>query len=680
MAQLDTVVHFYRAPGASPDVRALPFLRDVDIAAEYCFNVALAKPLSDVQKARLRWLLSETFDEGPGTGFGHASFLGAAAAGAGEEGAFLVEVGPRLSFESAFSANAVAICRRCGVPVRRVERSRRFLLRGAAAAALAPEQRAAFVAAVHDRMTECVYDAPLATFATGTAPAPVRSVPLLADGRPALERLNAEMGLSFDDWDLDYYTAMFRDKMGRDPTDVECFDMAQSNSEHSRHWFFGGEQVIDGEAMPHSLFQLVKQTLVNKANSVIAFHDNSSAITGHRVTTIVPDAGEGGGTAAARFVEREPTLHHLLTCETHNFPCAVAPFPGAETGTGGRLRDVQACGRGALCIAGTSSYCVGNLRIPGYEHRLPWEDAAFAYPDNFAPPLQIEVDASNGASDYGNKYGEPVVAGFTRSFGMRLPNGERREWVKPIMMSAGIGQLDARHTAKGAPERGMWVVKVGGPAYRIGMGGGAASSRVSDKASASLDFNAVQRGDAEMENKMNRVIRACAELGDGNPIVSIHDQGAGGNGNVLKEIVEPAGARLEVRRLVVGDDTMSVLEIWGAEYQENNALLLRPEHEAVFRAICARENMPCAFLGQVTGDGRVILHDERHDGEAAAAAVPLLQARVEPGDGRRQAVLRRSGLIPPGRRYGRRREFRAKGGRVRALLRAAGAVQARSPS
>lgn len=239
----------------------------------------------------------------------------------------------------------------------------------------------------------------------------------------------------------------------------------------------------------------------------------------------------------------------------------VAPFPGAETGTGGRLRDVQATGRGAHTLAGISAYCVGNLHIPG--HSLPWEQdvATTPYAANLAHPLAIEIEASNGASDYGNKYGEPVVAGFTRSFGQRLPNGERVEFIKPIMFTAGIGLLNDSHRSKLDPEEGMVVCKIGGPAYRIGMGGGAASSRVQGTADAALDFNAVQRGDAEMENRMNRVIRACIDMLDKNPIISIHDQGAGGNGNVLKEIVDPLGARYDLRAIPCGDDTMSVSEV-----------------------------------------------------------------------------------------------------------------------
>ena len=298
--------------------------------------------------------------------------------------------------------------------------------------------------------------------------------------------------------------------------------MGQSNSEHSRHWFFGGKLIIDGVEKPHTLFQMVKATLATSAdNSIIAFHDNSSAIRGYDCMSLRPASLDRAGPVTIG----PQVLHPILTAETHNFPSGVAPFAGAETGTGGRLRDVMATGRGAYPVAGIVAYCVGNLQIPGYD--LPWEDKSFLYPPNLASPLAIGIEASNGASDYGNKYGEPVIHGFTRSFGQRLPSGERFEWVKPIMFSAGVGQMDGNHSVKGAPEKGMLVVKIGGPAYRIGIGGGAASSRVQSSETADLDFDAVQRGDAEMENRMNRLMRACCDLGDNNPIVSVHDQGAG---------------------------------------------------------------------------------------------------------------------------------------------------------
>ena len=592
--------HFFRTPALFPTQQhtllqlskqhVSPHIHDIE--TEYCFNVQTDSPLSADQQNRLTYLLSETFEADR---FAEQSFL----QGPGT----ILEVGPRMNFSTAWSTNATAICHACGITqISRIERSRRYLIKPA----LSLDQQNIFLSLVHDRMTECPYPHPLTSFDSDAKPEPVFEIPLIEGGRRALEKINRTMGLAFDEWDLNYYTDLFLDQIGRNPTNVECFDIAQSNSEHCRHWFFKGRLTIDGEEMPDHLIAMIQSTLkANPNNSTIAFKDNSSAIHGYPIRTIVPTTI--GSPSPFAFSDR--TCDIIFTAETHNFPSGVAPFPGAETGTGGRIRDVQATGRGALVIAGTAAYCVGNLYIPGYD--LPWENPAFQYPDNLATPLQIAIEASNGASDYGNKFGEPLIQGYTRSYGMRLPNGERREWIKPIMFSGGIGQMDARHTNKEAPEPQMLVTKIGGPAYRIGMGGGAASSMVQGENEAELDFNAVQRGDAEMEQKLNRVIRACVELGDQNPIVSIHDQGAGGNCNVLKEIVEPAGARIDIRAVPVGDETLSVLEIWGAEYQENNALLIRPEHAHLFDALCKREKVIYAFVGEVTGDGQVVVFDSK---------------------------------------------------------------------
>jgi len=565
-------------------------IRRIDM--EYCFNIETSAPLTDAEIDTLRWLLAETFEP---------SLLAGSTLIAQDR---VLEVGPRMNFTTAWSTNAVSICEACGLgKIKRIERSRRYRL--TADRKLGNDQVRRFLSKVHDRMTECPYSAPLASFTTGIRPVAVTTLPLIEEGIPALQKINAALGLGLDDWDIAYYYDLFVKDLNRNPTDVECFDLSQSNSEHSRHWFFKGKLIIDGIPAPETLMGIVKDPLkANPANSVIAFKDNSSAIQGYRIRTILP---EHPG-RLSRFQEADATYHIIFTAETHNFPSGVAPFPGAETGTGGRIRDVQATGRGGLVVAGTAAYCVGNLRIPRY--RLPWEDASFRYPENLATPLEIEIQASNGASDYGNKFGEPVIQGFTRSFGMRLPDGERREWIKPIMFTGGIGQMDSRHVDKGMPDPGMLVTKIGGPAYRIGIGGGAASSMIHGENVAELDFNAVQRGDAEMEQKVNRVIRACIEMGDDNPVVSIHDQGAGGNCNVVKEIIYPAGARIEIRGIQSGDGTLSILELWGAEYQEQNALLIRAESASRFERICRREKVPCAFIGKITGDGRIVLHDE----------------------------------------------------------------------
>lgn len=558
-----TVVHYYRKTtpphnllsSIKSNLSSKNLVGDADaitsVLTENCFNVqsksdtlSSSSVSSTEQTSRLEWLLAETFDR-EGLKLEESSFEKV-----NEEG-LQVEFGPRMTFTSAFSSNAVSICQACGLDnVIRLERSKRYFI--LSTSKLSDEATASIKSMLHDRMTEEEYKEPLTSFDAGCETEPVAIIPIMEEGRSALEKINDTKGLGFDDFDLDYYTDLFRSKLGRNPTDVECFDMGQSNSEHSRHWFFGGKMVIDGETKPHTLFQMVKATLPTEGNSIIAFHDNSSAIRGYNLTAPVPS--QFGKAGKIDLTDR--TLHPILTAETHNFPCGVAPFPGAETGTGGRLRDVMATGRGAYTVAGVSSYCVGNLNIPDYD--LPWEDKDFIYPNNLALPLDIEIEASNGASDYGNKFGEPVIHGFTRSFGQRLPNGERFEWVKPIMFSAGVGMMDDLHKAKFDPEVGMLVVKVGGPAYRIGIGGGAASSRVQSGENADLDFDAVQRGDAEMENRMMRLMRACCDLADKNPIISCHDQGAGGNGNVLKEIVEGAGARYDIRKVSMICDSIII--------------------------------------------------------------------------------------------------------------------------
>ncbi|CAJ1940320.1 unnamed protein product [Cylindrotheca closterium] len=604
--------HYYRKtepshsllPSTKEQLKAIGLTSDADkistVETESCFNVQIASDLSEIQKERLEWLLAETFEKG------NLKEESSAFDVEKVDGSFWqVEFGPRMTFTSAFSSNAVSICKSCDLPVGRLELSRRY--RFVLTSALSDEAVKVLKSMLHDRMTEEEYTTRLTSFDNGATASPVTIIPIMEQGRPALEKINEEKGLGFDDFDLDYYTKLFKEKLGRDPTDVECFDMGQSNSEHSRHWFFGGKMVIDGEEKEETLFQMVKATLPKGVpnNSVIAFHDNSSSIKGYECDALRPSSVIGPGPVKVGKQE----LHPILTAETHNFPSGVAPFPGAETGTGGRLRDVTATGRGAYPVAGISAYCVGNLNIPGYE--LPWEDKSFVYPGNLALPLDIELKASDGASDYGNKFGEPVIHGFTRSFGQRLPNGERFEWVKPIMFSAGVGQMDGRFSEKGAPEKGMLVLKIGGPAYRIGIGGGAASSRVQSSENADLDFDAVQRGDAEMENRMNRLMRACCDLGDKNPIVSVHDQGAGGNGNVLKELVEPVGAVYDIRNVNVGDDTLSVLEMWGAEFQENNGLLIKAEDKELFISLAKRENCPISFMGTVSDDGKVVVHDSK---------------------------------------------------------------------
>ena len=412
----------------------------------YCFNVAYTRPMTAAEMERLRLILADGF------------LLHTVTFEPQLRGERVVEVGPRLNFATAWSSNLVSICRAVGLDcVTRVERSRRYLVPEG-------EDLDGFIARHHDRMTECPYPAPLTTFETGIIPEPVYEVDLQAKGPDGLLDIP---GTSMDEWDRELYYDYFVTRCGRNPTIVEIMDLNNANSEHSRHGFFRGRQVIDGKVYDRTLFQVVTDTLAaNPKGSLVAFKDNSSVIRGTELTTLLPL--EPG--APSPLVEHTVTYHPLLTAETHNFPTGVAPFPGAETGTGGRIRDVQGTGRGGLVMAGTAGYCVANLHIPDYP--LEWENS-YACPNTLAPALEIEIEASNGASDYGNKFGEPLIQGFTRSFDLRLESGERWGFLKPIMFTGGIGQIDDRHTEKKEALKGMLIVQVGGPAYRVGFGGGA---------------------------------------------------------------------------------------------------------------------------------------------------------------------------------------------------------------
>ena len=579
----------------------IQLFRRMEERSAYCFNIESSRPLTEDDIDFLRLLLADGF------------LVETVSREPVLSGDRVVEVGPRLNFATAWSSNMVSICQAIGLDmITRVERSRLYLV---------PEgdDLEEFVAAHHDRMTECRYLEPLKTFETGVEPEPVYEVDLKSKGPDGLAEIP---GISMDEWDRQFYYDYFVKKHDRNPTIVEIMDLNNANSEHSRHGFFKGKQIIDGEEVEGTLFELVSDTLkAHPDGSVIAFKDNSSAIQGYTFETIVPKTPG----KPSPFAKTKVSYHPLLTVETHNFPTGVAPFPGAETGTGGRIRDVQGTGRGGFVITGTAGYCVGNLNINGYP--LAWEKES-AQPENLATPLEIEIEASNGASDYGNKFGEPLIQGFTRSFDMRLENGERWAYLKPIMFTGGLGQIDAALTEKKPEEKGMLIVQVGGPAYRVGFGGGAASSMLQGENVSELDFDAVQRGDAEMEQKMNRVIRACNEMGARSIIDVIHDQGAGGPANVLKELVERSGGRVEIRNIRVGDPTMSVLEIYVAEYQERAGFLIDPENIDQFKQICAREKVGCELLGEVTGDLRFVVHDSRDGSTPVDIEIDVLLGNI----------------------------------------------------
>lgn len=417
-------------------------------------------------------------------------------------------------------------------------------------------------------------------------PLPSFHIPLTSPA--VLENIQRENGWGWDKDDINYIYTLFHDKLKRDPTFTELMDLAQSNNEHSRHWFFNGNCILDGKPLQDTLFQLVKKPYkAYPQNSVIAFSDNASAQTGFKQCAIL-----NTNYNTYQVYKQYKQLDITLTAETHNFPTGVSPFPGASTGVGGRLRDQHAAGKGSLFGAGLSGYCVGAIpKIPGQVYDMP-------KPSSMEDPTTILIEASNGASDYGNKFGEPLIGGFTRSYAHKIGD-QYISWSKPIMFSAGVGHI--YETKKETPAVGDVVVKLGGPAYRVGLGGGSSSSlTVQGEIKTQRDEQAVQRGDPEMEQKLNRVIRACVETEDGKSIFkSIHDQGAGGNGNVVKELVYPTGATIHLDKLNKGDTSLSPWECWSAEYQESDAVLVDPSNYNLLDSICRRENTPCNAIGFV---------------------------------------------------------------------------------
>ncbi|XP_015119101.1 phosphoribosylformylglycinamidine synthase [Diachasma alloeum] len=602
------IQRFYKSPGLlsgqlTNKINAVTAISSLvaTVETELCYYVESTLQLSKDEINQLTWILSPPFQL---QNINTSSFVEQS------DCHIIIEIGPRLNFSTPFSSNAVSICKSLELrSITRLEVSTRYFIKCHGKIDKTCEN--AIVNVLHDRMTECRYLKPLESFDHGFRPESWFEVDILHNGRSALEDVNSKLGLAFDNWDLDFYTNLFKDRLKRNPTSVECFDLAQSNSEHSRHWFFKGKMLIDGKEEEKTLFDMITDTQNHSnSNNVIKFADNSSAIEGFSVDVLVPNATDICSELTLKNIKK----HLIFTAETHNFPTGVAPFSGATTGTGGRLRDIQGCGRGGYYIAGTAGYSVGNLHIPDYQ--LPWEvlNKDDIYPSNMASPIEIIIEASNGASDYGNKFGEPVICGFARTFGMTdKKRGTRKEWIKPIMFSGGLGTVDGNMIEKLKPEKGMEVVKIGGAVYRIGVGGGSASSiAVQGDNACELDFGAVQRGDPEMEQKLNRFVRACTEMAENNPILSIHDQGAGGNGNVLKEIVEPAGAVIFTKNFELGDPSISTMELWGAEYQENNAILCHKKDTHLLKKIAAREKCPINFVGTVTGSGKIILSEEDH--------------------------------------------------------------------
>jgi phosphoribosylformylglycinamidine synthase len=512
-------------------------------------------------------------------------------------------VSPRLGTVSPWSSKATEIARVCGLSkVRRLERGTVFYVESDTNRS--PAELRALAERLHDRMTESIWlDALELNRLFCHAPArPLRRVSLGQDGRSALAHANADWGLALSPEEIDYLVAAFG-KMGRDPTDAELMMFAQANSEHCRHKIFNAEFTIDGLRRPLSLFAMIRATYARNSEGVLsAYRDNAAVMVGVNAVRFFPDP------STQRYAGSSERVDILMKVETHNHPTAISPFPGAATGAGGEIRDEGATGIGAKPKAGLVGFSVSNLRIPGMVQ--PWE-STLGKPARIASALDIMIAAPIGAAAFNNEFGRPNICGYFRVFEQGADQEKVRGYHKPIMVAGGLGNVRRGHVEKKNVVKGAPLVVLGGPAMLIGLGGGAASSVGSGQSSSELDFASVQRGNPEIQRRAQEVIDRCTDLGDENPILLIHDVGAGGLSNALPEAIAHSrrGGRIDLRKIPSAESELSPMEIWCNEAQERYVVALVPGSVARFAALCERERCPFAVVGEITDDGRLLVED-----------------------------------------------------------------------
>jgi len=562
--------------------------------AEYLHFADVERTLDEAEQATLARLLTY----GP-------------SAATEEPGGQLLLVIPRIGTISPWASKATDIAHNCGLgSVRRLERGVAYYL-SRADGALSDHELKQLGALLHDRMIEQVLESAEEAEALFIAqePAPMRQVDILGGGRAELERANSEWGLALAPDEIDYLVENFT-ALARNPSDAELMMFAQANSEHCRHKIFNADWIIDGAEQEKSLFAMIRNThQQNPGRTLSAYKDNSAVIEGSEAGRFFPEPGSN----AYRY-HPEP-MAILMKVETHNHPTAISPFPGAATGSGGEIRDEGATGRGSKPKAGLSGFSVSNLRIPGFEQ--PWE-SDFGKPGRIVSALEIMTDGPLGAAAFNNEFGRPAINGYFRTFEERVPGPEGEEvrgYHKPIMLAGGLGNIRVEHVEKEIIPPGAQLVVLGGPAMLIGLGGGAASSMTSGESAENLDFASVQRGNPEIERRCQEVIDRCWQLGEANPIVSIHDVGAGGLSNAMPELVNDAGrgARFELRAIPNDEPGMSPMEIWCNEAQERYVLAIRREEMERFAAICERERAPFAVIGEATAEQQLVLGDGHFD-------------------------------------------------------------------
>lgn len=562
------------------------------LAAELCFNLQADQRLTKRDREVIDYIFRETYDPG---GYGSASFLAGCPA--------VVEIGPRLAFESPDSTIRVDILRECGVTsVSRAEATLRFGF----SRRVSRRRLLAFAESQLDPMVQALYPIPIDTFETGIVPEPIKVIPLLESGMPALEKANNELGLGMDDQDRIFILWFFVEFFEKNPTDVALFMIAQFLSEHCRHPWFRGTHYIDGKKELRSLLEIVKGAWrADPGEASLAFCDDSSATLGAVIRDLLPRLP--GKTSDFKLERR--FLHLIIEIETHCHPTRIAAYPGAATGPGGDVRDLRAVGQGGKPFIGIAGYLTSNLLL-----NRPWERGSRwrQRRPELMTALQVVLEGSRGVADYNNCFGRPTIVGVCREVELTLGR-QRWGYRKPALIAGGAGVLDNLHLKKGKPKRGMLVVQVGGSAFDIGFGGAGASSMGSGESKAALDYKSVQRPQPEMERRIEGVFDACIAMGRRTPLVKPQDLGAGGTCVAIPELVLPEGAHIELREIPLGDKTLTVLVYWCNESQERYVFLIWPDRYDEFKAICDRERVPCKVVGEVTGDGRLVLHDSETD-------------------------------------------------------------------
>ena len=560
-----------------------------DISAHFEHYVWLESTLPVAEEQRLKDLLD----------YGEDAYSQQA-----DKKALVLRVFPRLGTVSPWASKATDIAHNCGFSsVLRIERGVRYVVTPTKGifGSRAPDtdELAKIAACLHDRMTETVVDGSFdgAALFAALPSKPVQTIDILERGQAALAVANRELGLALSDDEIEYLEQAFR-TLERNPTDVELMMFAQANSEHCRHKIFNAQWVIDGVAQENTLFGMIRQThAAQPEGTIVAYSDNAAVMAGGPAKLF--HAGSSDEPATMPYQTHAATVHTLMKVETHNHPTAIAPFPGAATGAGGEIRDEGATGRGSKPKAGLTGFSVSHLQFKDAPE--PWESDSHGSPERIASALDIMIEGPIGGAAFNNEFGRPNLLGYFRTF-EQTASGTRWGYHKPIMVAGGLGSIDARLTHKDPIPPGALLIQLGGPGMRIGMGGGAASSMSAGMNSAELDFDSVQRGNPEMERRAQEVIDRCWQQGENNPIVAIHDVGAGGLSNAFPELVNDAGrgAIFELQQVHLEATGLSAAEIWSNESQERYVLAILERDLERFDRIARRERCPYAVVGVAT--------------------------------------------------------------------------------